>query len=577
MLRVTSAVPKRFSLTFAATTLLLGSGYAALTNTPPPLYVLLPPTNRELARIPQGPETPFPTQLSSRLPYDVDINQARKLTRARKVVAAHRLFDIASWQAFIALNWPALADGSPDPTKNLSARYNNTPRVWAHWSNPTQVFTPRGAKPDPFPTADSWNRVKSHTLYIPRFKAALHHFKPGSVVVPEDLQAFSGPLVDQNGKWVHYQVMINREEYDYFVANTLYNLEGQALFAGSGKHVDFPMNQGEHKHGAIEIKLSWKQLGKGDHAERFFHTPAKILNTDTGKYETVQVGLVGMHIAMRTQSSPQWIWSTFEQVDNSPDQVGEKVKVTKPAYSFYNPKKSEQANVMAKQNAFIDPRTNLPVAPTPSQTPNGWFESKTTKPVQVTRVVAAPKPPQHPEVKHKPVTLDGDIYHEMHDLDNVIYASTARLNPQVQKLLKEQNSVFQYYKLIGSQWPVDSDAPGVPGGQGSAPQSLTRKAPGRIVPVFLVNSTMETYFQKGIQYPGPMEEGGIPGIVTDRTYIFGTESCAGCHYSAGICIGFKNGKPGRSNAIFGQDSNGGQNGNGDFSYLMQMEAQSTKD
>jgi hypothetical protein len=29
------------------------------------------------------------------------------------------------------------------------------------------------------------------------------------------------------------------------------------------------------------------------------------------------LGLIGMHIAMRTRSSPQWIWATFEQIDNT--------------------------------------------------------------------------------------------------------------------------------------------------------------------------------------------------------------------------------------------------------------------
>jgi hypothetical protein len=30
----------------------------------------------------------------------------------------------------------------------------------------------------------------------------------------------------------------------------------------------------------------------------------------------VTVGLVGMHIGHKSKTSPQWIWSTFEQVDN---------------------------------------------------------------------------------------------------------------------------------------------------------------------------------------------------------------------------------------------------------------------
>jgi hypothetical protein len=30
----------------------------------------------------------------------------------------------------------------------------------------------------------------------------------------------------------------------------------------------------------------------------------------------VPMGLVGMHIAVKTRSSPQWVWATFEHVDN---------------------------------------------------------------------------------------------------------------------------------------------------------------------------------------------------------------------------------------------------------------------
>ena len=31
------------------------------------------------------------------------------------------------------------------------------------------------------------------------------------------------------------------------------------------------------------------------------------------------MGLVGLHIIIRTNSAPQWVWSTFEHVANAPD------------------------------------------------------------------------------------------------------------------------------------------------------------------------------------------------------------------------------------------------------------------
>jgi len=62
--------------------------------------------------------------------------------------------------------------------------------------------------------------------------------------------------------------------------------------------------------------------------------------------------------------------------------------------------------------------------------------------------------------------------------------------------------------------------------------------------------------------------------------VFGTESCVGCHYSAGACIGFQKDVYGRlmhdANGnkipIFGENGNDGRTANGNFSWLLQIEA-----
>ena len=33
----------------------------------------------------------------------------------------------------------------------------------------------------------------------------------------------------------------------------------------------------------------------------------------------VLVGLVGLHVVQKTKQLPQWMWATFEHVDNAPD------------------------------------------------------------------------------------------------------------------------------------------------------------------------------------------------------------------------------------------------------------------
>src|SRR5207248_530548 len=73
---------------------------------------------------------PFPP-LSGRLPFDVDNDEVRSLINKGDILAAHRLFGILSWQAFIALNWPADDHGAPDSSKDMTD--NTTWRVWNYW------------------------------------------------------------------------------------------------------------------------------------------------------------------------------------------------------------------------------------------------------------------------------------------------------------------------------------------------------------------------------------------------------------------------------------------------------------
>lgn len=221
--------------------------------------------------------------------------------------AAQRLFDITAWKAFVALNWPAKPDGEADASKGFTDV--DTPRVWEYWIPTVKVFLPDGSKPRP------WGGLSSVTA---------DHFKAGwrqSTTVDQGKQAFSGPLIDQNGHWVHYVSLMNRREYDYVVEHELYNLEGQADFVRNYP-IEFPHDDDTH-YGAIEIKLAWKFLTSAEiKSNRFLvrklpvvmyrpsigsETPAPAHKTGrtadnypaspTLLEETV--GLIGMHIAMR--------------------------------------------------------------------------------------------------------------------------------------------------------------------------------------------------------------------------------------------------------------------------------------
>ena len=92
----------------------------------------------------------------------------------------------------------------------------------------------------------------------------------------------------------------------------------------------------------------------------------------------------------------------------------------------------------------------------------------------------------------------------------------------------------------------------------------------------------QTYFQKGFQAASPLEQDDRTSLIFDTTMVFGTESCVGCHYSAGACIGFRKDSSGKllhdaggnKIPIFGQNGNGGLTANANFSWLLQLEAKS---
>jgi len=182
--------------------------------------------------------------------------------------------------------------------------------------------------------------------------------------------------------------------------------------------------------------------------------------------------------------------------------------------------------------------------------------------------------------------------------DDKLGAVTKELNGEVQALLGAKQSVFQYYEMIDVQWPLHPNAPLVPGGEASAPESLRFKTPGEMIPTFLINTTMETYFQVGDQPAGGSEQdnrlkvpgsllsdegksvAGDPGgnALTDSTKVFATESCVGCHYSAGITTRFLTNddgtealKGGYPSPIMGENANGGNDGNAEFSWMLQQE------
>ncbi|KMM82922.1 hypothetical protein SAMN04490203_1834 [Pseudomonas taetrolens] len=376
--------------------------------------------------------------LSTQIPFDVTATPPFTLT------SLQRNFDDMSWQTFIALNWPALANGEPNTGVQIGQHDGAT--VWESWKESYQIFLPQGQTPAP------WQAPASIPKVCEGLGGGRLLQQMGKVpdVLDEFIQPFqSGPLVDQSGVYTRNEIVVNKPMFDSIVNNGLYSIQGQQAFfaANPTNAVAFSCgNTDTSEVGSLMVKASWKVLDGNDRPGSF-HTVAALVytpgNSDPNKGPVVAesckaepVGLVGLHIVHKTSSAPQWIWSTFEHVNNVPEKTTPVSERTGP-YLFYNA--SSQAEV------------NQPP-------PRPWNPQVKATPSQI--------------VREEPLT-----------------DATKSLNSTYQTLLRTVNpdSVWANYQLISTQWPTLTGQP---------PCQISKTVPlGKPAPAFLANATLETYIQ----------------------------------------------------------------------------------
>lgn len=329
----------------------------------------------------QGP------RLSWELPQDVEGG-----LRQPNLNVVQRATDLFAWQQFIALNWPAssTARGEPDPRRSLEA---DGPRVWESWMEASDVYRADGSAPPPWKEPVRAAGAGSAPVKRLHRDSKVSEFLQDKVQPTKASAAFPGTLTDQRGRLVHYEIRMNKILYDYVVANGLFNADRQAAV----EEINAP-------EGSILIKAAWRELEPGD-ASRFYTATADIIDPEApagAAPQRRQVGLVGLHAMQKTASAPQWIWTTYEQVDN----------VDGVAPSFRDPHCSDC----------------LPNRQGPPGFPN-----------QVTRLTPIP-------------SRDPDCARSEESNDNL-----EELNRQMQASLPA--SVWRNYELVGAQWPLPLPSP----------------------------------------------------------------------------------------------------------------------
>ncbi|MGB3610199.1 MAG: hypothetical protein WA987_07450 [Cellvibrio sp.] len=242
--------------------------------------------------------------------------------------ASQEDFDRYSWQLFIALNRPAKSAqrGQPDCDQPIDARQ---PSVWQTYKTIDQLFLPDAADPGPWEKGGPDTRLS--LINIPVLK--------NTGVIGFVDQAVGGWLIDQRGNPTYYSIHTNQVAYDYVVKQKLYNAE----VVSQAQEIRFPET-------AATVKASWRVLTKQDDASRYLTMEAQVETFDdkgqpTGKTTAATLGLTGLHIATKAKGYPQWVWSTFEHLDNVPPKENVDGRwVDKPAkgvfYSYFNEKAS---------------------------------------------------------------------------------------------------------------------------------------------------------------------------------------------------------------------------------------------
>lgn len=358
-----------------------------------------------------------PPQLSCLAPKEVEGG----LTQS-DFNTVQRAADIYSWQQFIALNWPAAEGkrGEPAPRQPITAA---GPRVWETWKEAYEVYLKDGKKPP------AWNAPQAYPAACGKAGKLLMRTTKVSDVVDQTLQALPADstlpasLKDQKGRLVRYEIRLNQTVFDYVVKHRLYDGKKQ-IEAGE---IDFPV-------GSQLAKAAWREVD-GDEADFFLATDACVCEDQDVDQPThcavKRMGLAGFHLMTKTRAAPQWLWSTYEQVDN--------VVAVHPAVPPLN-------------------NPNCPAEQCPAN-----MQTADRVPTQLTRVI--PIPDRDPDCARPDLAID----------------NIAQLNADVRQALVKTGSVLANYDLVNTQWPL--------------PGKKTVKTAFRVRPELLGNTTMESFSQ----------------------------------------------------------------------------------
>ena len=426
-----------------------------------------------------------PDSLSAQLP--IDVNETFGVGYDSFLDSLHQPpFDVFSWQTFVALNWPANAQGKP--INGAFTDSLNAPRVWEFYKDPAEVF----GHPTPGLTMRLGVAKRGGQKFLYLDSKAPHAMSTGAIIDMNKLEGFEEadghPLIDRNLNFTLYEIKMNPVESNFVIDSGLTTTQGIYNYGiKHSKNINLPASDSVTKNpGSMEIKASWRILipSLGDDTTRYYCRRATIFidSTQTRNHKSllltnVKVGLVGMHIIRKTKKlSTREIWSTFEHIDNTPDNPQE-AQAGNRQWSFYNP-----LCLNCVPNAIPDTLKG----------DGGNYLWDSSMPYAKSYAVKAPG-------QNLP-TLFGTQAVRVYP----IYKYTEMINHLWQEKLK--GSVWANYRLVGSQW------------------QLSEVFPSPTAPNYLANTTLETYIQSNASCIGCHSAAFISynnqNIKTDLSWLF---------------------------------------------------------
>ena len=368
-------------------------------------------------------------------------------------------FSRDAWHTFLALAAPTVG-------ASVSLEGDN-PTQWSRWSSTVDMITCNlddagcvcedgdcsnpGARQYP----PACRLVPGHESL--RVLASIDKFDD-AIFQAKQKGLSDSPLIDVQGNFVRYEILINPPAYRYLVEGGNYDWpllrglpESDALVFPCGSESYRGGDPADDGAGSFVLKLAWMEDGlPGEvyHKEDLLvYTPAN--RTENGRLPTCErktMALVGMHVAHKTVKQPNWTWSTWEHRLNAPDCAGlPPAGAQDPAYNTNCPAAVERDFNFASadcgdgrcQSCNLPPESNA----ADGQCDDAWVEEPSGW---------CPNQPPNPDRGYSYLCRQVPVAENYPDADLWNQRFGAALG---------ENSAWSQYEMIATQWLVYDEEP----------------------------------------------------------------------------------------------------------------------